>query len=325
METKEQQRAPRISGTNVVGDWIDVDYSANLVNVVLFFEPVSKNSAEAVESVRHLAERYAKLAVGFWFVMEPRLSCMFRGNVAVQTLQGLDLTKNAIFDGNSMVELQARLKAVPALLIVDSNSLIKSQYEGEISFKEVERTIQARLAVSGYRDELPSVGEIDSDFPPPRTSVIKQMGYVAGDYLFTSLVLPETDQQFSHPDFYLPNTIYPCGSWYVGRDFVEGKSGSTVYISCLKDESVNVFLGSEEKAVVRVHTSIESTRHLILGRDIIKAGSVLELKVEEFRSYEILSLTGDTDVLVSLQIASGSMKLFSVEYCQTNQVVQIIP
>lgn len=223
------------------------------------------------------------------------------------------------------MRLQARLRVVPALLVVDSNSLIKSQYEGEISFREVERTIQARLAVSGYRDELPLIGEMDLEFSLSRSVVLRQMGYVAGDYLFTSLVVPETDQQFSHPDFYLPNTIYPCGSWYVGRDFVEGKSGSTVYISCLKDESVNVFLGSEEKAVVRVHTSIESAHHLMLGKDIIKAGSVLEVKVEEFRPYEILSFSGDTDVLISLQIASGSMKLFSVEYCQANQMAQIVP
>jgi hypothetical protein len=324
METKEQVRAPRISGTNVIGEWVDVDFSTNLLNVVLFFEPVSKNSAEAVESVRRLAERYEKLAVGFWFVMEPRLSCMFRGNVAQSALQKFDLMKNAIFDGNGMVELQARLKAVPALLVVDSNSFVKSQYEGDISFREVERTIQARLAVSGYRDDLPSIAEIDSDSLQSRSSVMKQMGYVAGDYLFTSLVVPERDQQFSHPDFYLPNTIYPCGSWFVGRDFIEGKPGSTVYISCLKDESVNVFLGSEESAVVRVHTSIESSHHLILGKDMAKSGGTLELKVNEFRPYEVLSLTGDTDVLISLQVSSGSIKLFCVEYCQGSQVAQAI-
>lgn len=104
METKEQPRAPRISGTNIAGEWVDVDYSANLLNVVLFFEPVSIGSSEAVESVRRLAERYEKLAVGFWFVMEPRLSCMYRGNVAQQNLQRFDLTRIAVFDGNGMIE-----------------------------------------------------------------------------------------------------------------------------------------------------------------------------------------------------------------------------
>ena len=324
METKEQPRAPRITGTNVMGEWIDVDYSANLLNIVLFFEPVSKNSAEAIEAVQRLAERYDKLAIGFRFVMEPRLSCMFLGNVAQSALQKINLMKNAIFDGNGMVELQAQLKAIPALLVVDSNSLVKSQYEGEISFREVERTIQARLAVSGYRDELPAIGDPDYEFLQSHSSAIKQMGYVTGDYLFTSLVVPETDQQFSHPDFYLPNTIYPCGSWFVGRDFIEGKSGSTVYISCLKDESVNVFLGSEDGAVIRVHTSIESAHHLVLGKDVTKNGGVLELKVNEFRPYEILFLTGDTDVLISLQVSSGAIKLFCVEYCRENQVAQSV-
>jgi len=325
MEPREQSRAPRISGVNIFGERVDVDYSANLLNVVLFFEPVSKNAANAIEAVRRLSVRYSKLAVGFWYVMEPRLSCMFRSNVAQTTLQRLDLAEIAVFDGNGMVELQAQLKSVPALFVVDSNSFIKSQFEGEISFREVERSIQARLSTSGYREELPSIGEMDMDAMVHRGSVIKQMGYVTGDYLFTSLVVPETDQQFSHPDFYLPNTIYPCGSWYVGRDFVEGKSGSTVYVSCLKDESVNVFLGSEEGAIVRVHTSIESSNHLILGRDITKSSSMLELKVNEFRSYEILSFTGDTEVLISLQVRSGSMKLYCVEYCRGDQVAQIIP
>jgi hypothetical protein len=249
---------------------------------------------------------------------------MFHGNVAQQTLQKLDLMKNVIFDANNMVELQARLKEVPALLVVDSNSYIKAQYEGKIggAASAIERTIQARLAVSGYRDDLPSIGEIGSDFPKSCNSVLKQMGYVTGDYLFSSLVIPETNQQFSLPNFYLPNTVYPCGSWFVGRDLVEGKSGSTVYISCLKDESVDVFLGSEEGAVVKVHTSIESAQHLVLGRDIAKRDGAFEMSVNEFRPYEILSLTGDTDVLVSLQIVSGSMKLFCVEYCGVNRVAQ---
>lgn len=324
METKQETRAPRISGANVSGEWLDVDYSTNLLSVVLFFEPVSRNSAEAVELVRRLAARYEKLAVGFWYVMEPRLSCMFRGDVALQTLQKLDLIKNVIFDANNVVELQARLKEVPALLVVDSNSYIKAQYEGKIggASSAVERTIQARLAVSGYRDDLPSIGEMGSDFPKSRNSVLKQMGYVTGDYLFSSLVIPETSQQFSLPNFYLPNTVYPCGSWFVGRDLIEGKTGSTVYISCLKDESVNVFLGSEEGALVKVHTSIESAQHLVLGKDIAKRGGVLELAVNEFRPYEILSLTGDTEVLISLQVVSGSIKLYCVEYCGGNQVAQ---
>jgi len=250
------------------------------------------------------------------------LSCMFKGNIAHRTQERFCLTDNFIFDGNGILELQTRVKVIPTLLIVDSNSFIRSQYEGEISFREVERTIQARLSVSGYRDELPGIGEMESDLGHSRDFAMKQLGYVTGDYLFSSLVTPETDQQFSHPDFYLPNTVYPCGSWFVGRDFIEGKPGSTVYVSCLKDESVFAFLGSENGAVARVHTSMESTEHLALGRDVRRSGTVLELKVSEFRPYEVLSFTGDSDVLVSLQIVSGSLKLYCVEYYHHDQVVQ---
>jgi hypothetical protein len=322
MEAKEQTRAPRISGTNVLGEWIDVDYSANLLTVILFFDPISKNSEDAVESIRRLAQRYQNLAIGFWFVMEPRLSCMFRGEVVQRTLERKGLVRDAIFDGNGMVELQSQFEEVPALFVADANSFVRTRYEGEISFREVERTIQARLSVSGYRDELPAIAELDLEPPQSRGFLLRQMGYVAGDYLFSSSVIPETDQQFSHPDFYLPNTIYPCGSWFVGRDFVEGKPGSTVYISCLKDESVRVFLGSEEGSTVRVHTSIESEHPLILGRDVKREQGVLELAVDEFRPYEILGLTGDTDLLISLQVSSGSLKLYCVEYSHWNQFAE---
>ncbi|MFZ1083255.1 MAG: hypothetical protein WAO19_15185, partial [Candidatus Kryptoniota bacterium] len=214
MEPREQSRAPMISGINVVGENVNIDYSTNLVNVVLFFDPVSRVSLESLNMVRLLAQRYEKLSVGFWYVMEPRLSCMYRGNIAQAAFERLGLSANAIFDANSMIILRARIKVVPAAMVIDSNSYIKSQYEGEISFREIERAIQARLALSGYRDELPVVGGMEFHVSHLRGgSVMRQLGYVTGDYFFTSLVVPESDQQFSLPDFYLPDTIYPCGAW----------------------------------------------------------------------------------------------------------------
>jgi hypothetical protein len=154
-------------------------------------------------------------------------------------------------------------------------------------------------------------------------SVMRQLGYATGDYLFTSLVVPESDQQFSLPDFCLPDTIYPCGPWFVGRDFIEGKTGSTVYISCSKDESVHIFAGSEENAAVKIHTSIESDQRIILGKDVARNGNAIEMAIDDFRSYEVLAASGDADVLISLQVCSGSVKLYCVEYCQHNPVVHI--
>ncbi len=191
-------------------------------------------------------------------------------------------------------------------------------------FREIERAIQARLALSGYRDELPVVGGMEFHVSHLRGgSVMRQLGYVTGDYFFTSLVVPESDQQFSLPDFYLPDTIYPCGAWFVGRDFIEGKTGSTVYISCSKDESVHIFAGSEEKAAVKIHTAIESDQHIVLGKDVARTGSAIEMAIDDFRSYEVLAASGDADVLISLQVCSGSVKLYCVEYCSHNPVLHI--
>lgn len=340
MEPRELPRAPRISGINVIGETVDIDYLANLMNVVVFFEPVTKNSIDTVGLIRLFAERYQKLSVGFWYVMEPRLSCMYHGSIAQVTLERLGLFQprgsaqsasasrggepsaqtSTIFDANNMILLRSGIRVVPAVLAVDSNSFIRSQYEGEVSFRELERTIQARLASSGYRDDLPTIGEMDYDFLHScGGSVMRQLGYAMGDYVFSSEAVPEMDQQFSLPGFCLPNTIYPVGAWFVGRDYIEGKSGSTVYISCSRDESVHVFAGSEEGTVVRVHTSIESAEHLVLGKDVKKNAGGLETVMDEFRSYEMLAVSGDTDVLISLQVATGSMKLYCVEYCQSPQ------
>ncbi len=324
MEPREQPRAPMISGINVVGESIVVDYSANLMNIVLFFDPVSKISLDSLTMVQHLAERYGKLSVGFWYVMEPRLSCMYRGNVAHATLERFGMAANAIFDANNVIAMRARFSLVPAIMAIDSNSFIRLQYEGEISFREIERTIQARLAITGYRDDLPAAWEIESNaFVFHGGSTMRQLGYAAGDYLFTSSVVPECDQQFALPDFCLPDTIYPCGPWFVGRDFIEGKTGSTVYVSCSKNESVSIFAGTEEKALVRIHTSIESNQAIILGKDASKAGSAIEMSISDFRSYEILSNSGDAEMLISLQIVSGSLKLYCVEYCQQSPLVHM--
>ncbi|MGO9481507.1 MAG: TlpA family protein disulfide reductase [Candidatus Kryptoniota bacterium] len=323
MNPREQARAPMISGINVMGENVDVEYSTNLVNILLFFDPVSKISLESLDMVQLILQRYENLSVGFWYVMEPRLSCMYRGNIARAALERLGLSATAIFDANGMIVLRTGIKVVPAALVVDSNSFIKSQYEGEISFREIERSIQARLALSGYREDLPTVGWME--FPISHLhggSVMRQLGYATGDYLFTSLVVPESDQQFSLPDFCLPETIYPCGAWFVGRDFIEGRTGSTVYISCSKDESVHIFAGSEENAAVKIHTSIELDQHVILGKDVTSDGSSIGMAINEFRSYEVLAASGDADVLISLQVNSGAVKLYCVEYCH-NPLVHI--
>ncbi len=340
MDPRELPRAPSISGINVNGEAVEVDYFANLINVVVFFEPLTMNSIYAIGVIRNFAERYKRFPVGFWYVMEPRPSCMDRGDVARVTLERLGLLRstasnqdasapsggefssktNTIFDANSAILLRAGVRVMPSVLAIDSNSFVRSQYEGEVSFRELERTIQARLALSGYRDELPAIGEMDYDFIRScGGSVVRQMGYARGDYAFSSEVVPETDQLFSLPDFYLQNSIYPVGEWYVGRDFVEGKSGSIAYISCSSQESVFVFVGSEAGSTVRVHTSNESAEHLILGSDVRSKETGLEITINDFRSYEIISDSSDTDVLVSLQVTAGSMKLYCVEFCHSPQ------
>lgn len=317
MRPKEETRAPRISGINVSGESVDVDYSAYLMNVVVFFEPVSRYSLETLEYLRTMSSRYGNLSVGFWYIMEPRLSCMFHAELAQRTLDRLSLFANTLFDANNMIALYAGIQTVPCVLVVDSNSCLIGRYEGEISRMEIERNVQARIALSGYRDELPTMQKPEHFNGSLRSgSVMRQMGYANGEYVFGSIVVPESDQEFRLPDFYLLNTIYPFGPWYVSRDFIEGKSGSTLYVSCGRDESVYVFAGSAKSTILRLHTSIESPQHLSLGKDVKKEGGLMQIEIEEFRPYEILSNSGDTDVLVSLQVMSGSVQLFSVEFCR---------
>lgn len=317
MRPREDTRAPRISGINVSGESVDADYSAYLMNVVVFFEPVSKYSLETLEYLRKMSSRYENLSVGFWYVMEPRVSCMLHAELAQRTLDRLSMFTNTLFDANNMIALHAGIQTVPCVLVVDSNANLIGRYEGEISQTEIERNIQARIALSGYRDELPAMQKPDRSLASLRSgSVMRKMGYANGEYVFGSMVVPESDQEFRLPDFYLLNTIYPFGPWYVSRDFIEGKSGSTLYISCGRDESVYVFAGSGKSTMFRLHTSIESPQHLSLGRDVKKDGGLMQVEIEEFRPYEILSNSGDTDVLVSLQVMDGSVQLFSVEFCR---------
>jgi hypothetical protein len=324
MKLEGQHRAPNISGINVLGENVSVDYSDYLLNIVLFFDLVSRASIENVNAIQLLARRYQKFSIGFWYIMEPRLSCLYKGEIARSAIERSGLPLNTIFDANGLIILQTGIKSTPAVLVIDSFSLMKSEFEGEISYMELERAIQARLSMSGYKDDLPTLGEFHvRNMTAHSGAIMRQLGYATGDYLFTSLVVPETDQEFSLPDFCQPNTIYPHGAWFVGRDYIEGKAGSTVYISCSKDESVNIFAGSEEKSKVKIHASIESDAHIIFGKDVTKSGGCVDMTIDEFRSYEVLSSSGDADALISLQIASGSVMLFCVEYCQHSPFVNI--
>lgn len=323
MKLREETRAPRISGINAASQSVEVDYSTHLMNVVTFFEPVSKYSLDSVEEIRAMSDRYGALSVGFWYVMEPRLSCMLHEGIARRTLERLRLPAETLFDANNLIALQGGVQVVPTVLVVNSNSFLNSRYDGELSPIEIERNIQGRVALSGYRDELPSIQKPERSGGLLRSaSVMRQMGYAGGDFIFGNMVVPETDQEFHLPDFYLLDTIYPFGAWYVSRDFIEGKSGSTLYISCGKDEGVYAFAGSDGGAVVRLHTSIESQQHPSLGKDVVNNGGMMQIDVEEFRPYEILSNSGDSDVLVSLQVISGSLALFSVEFCPEEGVLR---
>ncbi len=315
MIPREHQAAPRISGVSVSGEPIWIDYSANLMNVVTFFDPVSKYSLSTIENLRRMSSLYEKLSVGFWYIMEPRLSCMYHSETAGRTIDRLSLFTGTLYDGNDMIALNAGISSVPAVLVVDSNGGLISRYEGEISLFEIERTLQARIALSGYRDELPQLERPERPFLSARSaSEMRQLGYANADFVLGNVVVPETDQEFNLPDFYLLNTIYPFGAWYVSRDFIEGKSGSTVYISCGRSESVLMFAGSDDGARVRVHTSIESPHNLAMGKDVKDQSGLWEIRVDECRPYELLTNSGESDVLLSLQVVSGSFRLYTVEF-----------
>jgi len=108
----------------------------------------------------------------------------------------------------------------------------------------------------------------------------------------------------------------------VGRDLIEGKSGSTVYISCAKNEAVSIFAGGEKGTLLRLHTSIESPNQLALGKDVKRKDGTMQIDVDEYRSYEILANSGDTDVLISLQVTSGSLDLYVVEFYPVRELPQ---
>ncbi len=322
MDPREFTRAPTISGIDTQGDRLSIDYSENLINVLVFFDPVSCHSLEAIEAIQLLSLQYEKLSVCFWFIMEPRPSCMYKSEIAQRTLNRLGLFSKAIYDVNNQIGLNFGLVDVPTVLIVDSNSFIRLKFEGDIAFREVERAIQARLAVSGYKVELPELGEADIDLPHLHsTSVMKQLGYGANDYVLNSMVVPEANQEFILPNLYFSHAVYPLGDWYVGRDYMEGKNGSTVYVSCGSEESVYLFAGSEEGALLRIHTSIGSHHRLVFGREVENRDGLISLKVSEFRPYEVLSCAGDS--MISLQVMDGSLKLYTVEFCPLNQLVAI--
>ncbi|MGC8653097.1 MAG: TlpA family protein disulfide reductase [Candidatus Kryptoniota bacterium] len=318
MKESEFRILPAITGLSLEGNEISLGGGGALINILAVFEPVSVRSILALKLLEKIAKRYSNTPVEIIYIMEPRLSCFYKPEAARKFTNRLGISSKTIYDSNSTVSLQLRLSSLPAVFIADSNLVVHTYQEGEISTEEIERFIQFRLSSSGFRDELPEmVGIIDESADHSlmvSRPIVRQMGYASNDYLFNYVASPEALYEFPSPGLCASEMLYPSGQWFVGRDFIQGEKGSAIYINCSRDESLWMFAGSDEGCKLTIQATVDLQSSLQFGKDVLVHKDSVEMIVKDCQQYEILSFSGQEEVLLNLNVESGSLKIYSVEF-----------
>jgi hypothetical protein len=318
MKEHELRILPPIAGVSLEGSEISLREGEAIINILVVFDPVSVRSILTLKLLGKIAKRYSSTPVKLLYIMEPRLSCFYNLETAKKFTNRFGISSMTIYDVNSYVSLQLRLSSLPAVFIADSNLIIHSYQEGEISTEDIERFIQFRLSLSGFRDELPEMaGIIDESVDHSlmiSRPIVRQMGYASNDYLFNYVATPEALHEFPPPGFCASEMLYPSGKWFVGRDFIQGISGSVIYVSCSRDESLWIFAGSDDGCRLTIQTTVGLQTSLQFGKDVVVHQDSVEMIVSDCQQYEILTFSGQDEVLLSLNVVSGTIRIYSVEF-----------
>lgn len=318
MKGLESRILPVITGLNLEGNEISLGNRGALINILVVFDPVSVRSMLTLKLLEKIARRYVDAPLDLLYVMEPKLSCFYKFDVARNFTNRFGISSKVIYDANSSISLQLGLTSLPVVFIMDSNLIVHAYQEGEISTEEIERFIQFRLSSSGFRDELPEMADMIDESVEHclmiSRPILRQMGYASNDYLFNYIANPEATYEFPPPGFCVTEMLYPSGKWYVGRDFIKGETDSIIYVNCSRDESLWILAASEEEGSLLIQPSVGLHTSLQFGKDVMVHQDIVEMAVSECRQYEVLSFSGQEDVLLSLRINSGIIRIYSAEF-----------
>ncbi len=294
--------------------------------VLLFFwDYTCIRSLRMLEYIKELYDRYYEdglMVVGvhtpaFEFAgkVEPLEELLYERNVQFPVLMDNKRATFELYQNNE----------TPAIVLIDQDGSIRSQYHGRGQQQSIERDVQVLLKNSGILDALPA--PMDAHRPEEQPGVICTretpriyFGYLKGNMGNNEGFNPESLYTYDDPGVYLPGRFYLDGIWRSGRHSVvlEQPVSDEGYI-VIRYEGREVFalIGHEGRDTIRLDVLQDGSylTHENKGGDIeIDAERRSYIKVDSPRLIHLVANKEPSEHVIKISSQNTGVEMYSLTF-----------
>ncbi len=188
------------------------------VVVLFFWDHTDIRSLRMIEYIKELHDRYNDAGLVVIGVHSPAFEFAGKVESLEQVIREREITFPVVMDNDRTTFENYRNTETPALIIIDQESSIRSQYHGRGKQQSIERDVQVILQDSGLLDALPLPMDALRPEDIPGVVLARETPQIFFGYLKGSLgnkegFNPESIFTYEDPGFYLPGRFYLKGVW----------------------------------------------------------------------------------------------------------------
>jgi peroxiredoxin len=192
------------------------------VVVLFFWDHTDIRSLHMLEYIRELFDRYNHAGLVVIGVHAPAFDFAGKVESLEKVIRERGILFPVVMDNDRTIFENYRNSETPALIIIDHEGSVRSQYRGRGKQRLIERDVQVILHDSGWVDALPLPMDAVRPEDIPGILLTRETPQIFFGYLRGSLgniegFNPESVFSYDDPEFYLPGRFYLNGIWRSGR------------------------------------------------------------------------------------------------------------
>lgn len=261
MFPKRTHIAPELRGVHWLNSGpLSIHNLRGNVIVLFFWDHTDIRSLHMLEYIRELYDRYNDVGLVVVGVHSPAFDFAGKVESLERVVRERGLLFPVVMDNDRTIFENYRNSETPALIIIDQEGSIRSQYHGRGKQQLIERDVQVILHDSGWVDALPLPMDAVRPEDIPGVMLTKESPQIFFGYLKGSLgnkdgFNPESVYSYEDPGFYLQGRFYLNGIWRSDRHKItlEQPASDGGYI-VIKYQGMEVYalIGQEDHTPLRL-------------------------------------------------------------------------